>query len=105
MSLLAVIQQVEREIRGITRKVDTEKLSAGEKRMFEQIQLACNELKLDIRDYEYAESRAEQVKWAKIGKHNLRALESYILQLNEVFAAADVAQISAQLHHVGDKLD
>jgi hypothetical protein len=100
MSLLATYQQVDRQIKGILLHFDVDSLNAADKHRIKQIKLACNEIRLDIRDYEYAEKRADMEKWAKIARHNIAALERLILELDTVFGASDVAALSAQLDQV-----
>ncbi len=97
MSLTSVVQQIDRQIKGILRQHDTESLSRTEQHGCKQIKLACNEIRLDVRDYEYAQTRADQLKWARLAKHNIRVLEAHILLLGDVFGPADVALLSAQL--------
>jgi predicted HAD superfamily phosphohydrolase YqeG len=58
MSLLVSVQQLDRRIKGILRQFDVDKASRVEKEVIKQMKLACNEVKLDVRDYEYAETRA-----------------------------------------------
>lgn len=105
MSLLATFQQVDRQIKGIFLRFDVDNLSAGEKYSVKQIKLACNEIRLDVRDYEYAEKRADQQKWAKIARHNITALERLLLEMDAVFGPSDVAALSAQLDQVRSALD
>ncbi len=95
MSLIDSFVQLERRIKVILREVDREQLTRFDRTSFDKIKLALTQLKLDIRDYEYAETRAEQQKWAKISHNNLRALQHYILQLSDVFGPVDVAELSA----------
>ncbi len=96
-SLTAKAQQLDRHIKGIIRAIDLEKLSQAEKKTLEKIRLACNEVKLDVRDYEYAETRAAQEKWAKISRHNLAALEHLLLTLSTVFGPVDIAEFGATI--------
>lgn len=105
MSLLATFQQVDRQIKGIFLQFDVDSLSATEKHSVKQIKLACNEIRLDIRDYEYSEKRVDQQKWAKIARHNITALERLIIELDIVFGPSDVAALSAQLDQVRSALD
>lgn len=100
MSLLATVMQVDRQIKGIFLHFDIDSLNAAEKHSVKQIKLACNEIRLDIRDYEYAEKRVDQEKWAKIAWHNIAALERLIIELDAVFGPSDVAALSAQLDQV-----
>lgn len=105
MSLLATFQQVDRQIKGIFLRFDVDSLTTVEKQYIKQVKLACNEIRLDVRDYEYAEKRADQQKWAKIARHNIAALEKLIIELDTVFGPSDVAALSAQLDQVRSALD
>ncbi len=98
-------QQLDRLIRGIVRGVDTEALTQVEKHALEQIRVACNEVKLDVRDYEYAETRTEQLKWAKIGRHNLLALNKLLLSLGAIFGPADIAECGAYIDSLQASLE
>lgn len=62
-----------------------------------QLKLICNEVKLDVRDYEYAETRAEQQKWAAISRRTISALEALLLELGGIFGPVDIAELDAQL--------
>lgn len=99
-NLTSAAQQVDRRIKGILRTADPESLTKTQRETVKRIRLACNEIKLDIRDYEYAETRADQEKWLKIGVHNIKALETSMLQLTDIFGPADVAELSAQLQMI-----
>lgn len=105
MSLTTAVQQIDRQIKGILRQTNVENLGRVEQHGCKQITRACNEIKLDVRDYEYAQSRAEQVKWALLAKHNIRVLEAHILLLGDVFGPADVALLSAQLDLLQSSLE
>ncbi|MFZ1249460.1 MAG: hypothetical protein WAQ24_04005 [Candidatus Saccharimonadales bacterium] len=104
MSLVAEINKIDRQIKVIVRQLSTENLSQAEKKALQQIKLGCNELKLDVRDYEYAETRAEQLKWAKIAQHNLKAVETLVLQNGTIFGPVDVAELSARIEDIRAKL-
>ena len=97
MSLVLTTQRIDRRIKGILRLVDPEQISKQERELVRKIKIACNEIRLDVRDYEYAETREEQKKWMKIARHNIRALESYLLELGDIFGPADMAELGAQL--------
>ncbi len=101
-SLTSYIAEIDRRIRGIVLEIDGELLSQTERKTLKQIQIACNELKLDVRDYEYAQSRDEQLKWAKVTQHNLKALEARLLSVGTVFGPADIAELSAKIDVIRD---
>ncbi|MBP7857937.1 hypothetical protein KA016_02645, partial [Candidatus Saccharibacteria bacterium] len=69
-----------------------------------QLKKALHEIKLDVRDYEYAETREEQLRWAKIGRHNLAAANALMLRLDTVFGSADVAEFGGVIDELQAKL-
>ncbi len=104
-SLTAAAQQIDRRVKGILRGVDIDTLVPDDKKIVQHLRLACNEVKLDVRDYEYAQTRIEQQKWVKIAHHNINALERLILGLDEIFGPVDVAELSAQLELLQSKIE
>ncbi|MBL8121447.1 hypothetical protein JNM87_01725 [Candidatus Saccharibacteria bacterium] len=104
MNVTSSIQQIDRQIKGILRGIDTDNLAREEKQFIQKLKLACNEVKLDLRDYEYAQTREEQLKWAKLARHNLIALERYILELPAFFLPVDVAELSAKIDELKGRL-
>lgn len=96
-SLTSLTRQLDRRIKGILHDVDVEQLSLEKRELIAKLKLACGEVKLDVRDYEYAQTRAEQEKWLKIAHHNLRALETLLLLLDDIFGPADIADLSSQV--------
>lgn len=96
-NLTSATHQLDRKVKGILRDVEVEKLHRENREVIRKIKLACNEVKLDVRDYEYAQTRLEQEKWLKIAHHNLRALETLLLHLDDIFGPADIAELSGQI--------
>lgn len=96
-SLTETIHQLDRKVKVILRAVDEEALTRREKQDMSQLKLALKEVRLDIRDYEYAQTRAEQEKWSKIARHNLTALERCLLALGGVFGPVDIAEFGATI--------
>lgn len=104
-SLTSTAQQIERRVKGILRAVDVEQLTRDERELVQQMRLACNEIRLDVRDYEYADTRVEQEKWAKIARHNMKAFDTILLSLGDIFGPADVAELSARMQHIESRLE
>ncbi len=92
-----MVQQIDRRVKGILRGVDVESLSRTDQATVRKLRLACNEVKLDVRDYEYAQTRSEQEKWIRHAQHNIQAFETLLLMLGDIFGPADIAELSAQL--------
>jgi hypothetical protein len=59
-----------------------------------------------VRDYEYADTRAEQLTYAVAGKKRLDQVRRNIVKASEqgLFSAIDVAQLSANLETVSEQL-
>ncbi|PID30710.1 hypothetical protein CSA80_04385 [Candidatus Saccharibacteria bacterium] len=104
-SLSAQAKDIERQIKRIVRDADIEKLSLQERKLVEKLKMACNEVWLDVRDYEYAETREEQIKWRKLGRHNIAAAEQYLLELGTIFGPVDSAELSANLSAISEQLN
>ncbi len=94
------MQQVERQLKPILRDVDMELLEAEPRKAVIVIRRVLVDVKLDIRDYELSETRDEQLKNVVHAKKRLEKLQANILVAGNVFGAADVAQLSAQLEQI-----
>jgi flagellar biosynthesis/type III secretory pathway protein FliH len=103
-NLTQIAQDIERHVKQKLRATDVEALPREVRHDVRQLKLACNEVRLDVRDYEYAETRADQEKWAKLGRHNLKALNVLLLRLDTVFGPADVAELGARLEELKSSL-
>ena len=63
--------------------------------------------RLDIRDYELAETRAEQVRIGKDASKRLKQIEQSILGASQynIFSAIEVAQLSAAIAQLQEHLE
>lgn len=98
-------RKLDRGVKACLRMIATSRLSREDKKHVEACKKALSVLRLDIRDYEYAETRLEQLKWAKIADNNLRALEQHMLALSEYFGPVDIAELSAHIDLLKSKID
>ena len=94
------MQQTEAHIKGLLRTMDTDLLEPAEKKVVVALRRLSVDARLDIRDYELSETRDEQLKCATKAKKRLLQLEKALLSTGQVFGAADVAQLSAQLAQI-----
>lgn len=71
-----------------------------------QIKRQAIDARLEVRDYEYAETRAEQQKSALSANKYLQKLQTNMLKASEsnLFSAADVALLSAQIEQIISEL-
>jgi hypothetical protein len=104
MSLTADVQQIDRRVKAVLRTAQQDELSREEAGILKQLKLHCNEARLDVRGYEYAETLAEQRKAAAAGRRNLTKLEKGIVQLHAVFGPADTAELGALIDSLRSQL-
>ncbi len=99
-----MMQDTERQLRAILRGVDTDLLEPTEQKAAAAVRRLSADVRLDIRDYELSETRAEQLKCAATAKKRLGQLQAAILASGVAFGPADVAQLTAQLEQVAANL-
>ena len=97
MGMVQRVNELERVLKGIFRAFDSDVLTRHERASVDLAKRALREIRLDVRDYEYAMTRDEQHKWARLGRHNLTALNQALLQLGELIGAADMAKFGASI--------
>jgi hypothetical protein len=95
-------RELETQVGGIISSYDIGDLPTVQKELLITIKHQLTDARLDVRDYEYAETRAEQLNHAKEAKERLEGLQENILKASEsdLFGAIDVAQLSARIQHV-----
>lgn len=98
------MQQVERQLKGLLRSVDTDVLDQAERKAMASIRRLAVDARIDIRDYELSETRDEQLKKMHAAQRRLAKLQASVLSVGFVFGPADVAQLSAQLEHIQSHL-
>lgn len=104
MSLTSDMQQVDRRVKAALRAAQYEELNREETKLTKELRQLLNETRLDVRDYEYAESREHQLRAKQAARKNLMIIEKHIVQLGNVFGAADVAELSAHIDQIRDRL-
>jgi len=98
------MQRVEGQIKALLRGVDADVLEPAEKKAVAALRRLAVDTRLDIRDYELSETREEQLKCAAAAKKRLVRLDKAILAVGPAFGPADVAQLSAQLEQISDRI-
>lgn len=91
---------------GIISAFDIDALMPDERKVLALIKRQLTDARLDVRDYEYADTRNEQQRYAVIARKTLDAVEHSLLQASEhnLFGAIDTAHISAQIQHIKEQL-
>jgi hypothetical protein len=106
ISLLQQAKELENQLGGILSFIDTDTLPAAERAIVGTIKHQAIDARLEVRDYEYAERRAEQRQSAAAAKKYLEKLQADIVKASEsnLFGAADVALLSAHIQHIISEL-
>jgi hypothetical protein len=101
-----LMQQFERLLLGHLSAIDIYDVPAAERKVITALKHETVDARLDIRDYELSETREEQLDNAKEAKSRLQRLHKHILAASEynVFSAIDVAQMSATLEQIKERL-
>ena len=104
MSLTEQIQQIDRRVKAALRTVSQDGLTHEDTVIVKALKQHCNETRLDVREYEYAETLAAQRKTGEATRKNLVKLEKGILQLSYVFGPADTAELGAFIDKLRSEL-
>jgi len=102
ISLMQQARELETQVGGILSAYDIGDLSNAQKDLLNTIKHQLTDARLDTRDYEYAETRADQLLAAKEAKERFLSLQDNIVKASEsdIFGAIDVAQLSARIQHL-----
>lgn len=86
----------------ILNALDTDTLDRSDQKIITALKLLMADARLDIRDYEMADSRAEMIKYSKSATKRLEQTREMILLASEhnIFGAIDVAQLTAELEQI-----
>jgi hypothetical protein len=103
---LSRIKSLETQLRAVLSKLDISVLPKEERVIVTALKNNLTDARLDVRDYEFSETRAEQQKLAKQAHESLAKVRTGILSASEynVFNAVDVAQFTAQLEQIIDDI-
>lgn len=105
-SAAALFQRSAGEITGRLSAIDADSLDMDGRQAVKTLRRTVADTRLDLRDYEYADTAAEAARHARAARARLTTLRSLVLAAGEsgIFGAADVAQLTAQFDAVADKL-
>lgn len=92
------------QLNGQLNAIDLLALPLEQAKQIETLKRQALELRLDLRDYELAETRNEQLKNAEKSKACLAELEKSIVSLGDIFGPADVAQFCAGIANISDNV-
>lgn len=98
------IQRVERQLKNMLRSATLDSLDPEERKAIQGLRQLVIDTRLDIRDYELSETRAEQLKCAVAARAQLQTLQEVILKAGTVFGPADVAHLGAQFQQIHSRI-
>jgi len=98
------MQRAELLLKGVLRTLDSDMLDAAEKKVVATIKRLAVDVRINLRDYELSETRAEQLRNAVAAKKRIAKLQANILHASMVFGPVDVAQLDAQLEQISEMI-
>lgn len=101
-----LMQELEKRLKGQLAALDVYSLPDEERKLVTGLRRELTDARLDIRDYELSETREAQLACAKIAQRRLNHIQKSILESSEynVFGAADVAHLTAQLEYISGRI-
>jgi hypothetical protein len=99
------MQRADTHLKNLLRSIDTDLLTPDEKKVVASLRRLGAEARLDIRDYEFSETRVEQLEKAKNAKKRLGRLQKALLATGNLFGPADIAQLDAQFEHIQSRIE
>jgi predicted Holliday junction resolvase-like endonuclease len=105
-SLGMQLKEIEAEVTIILSHAAIDELNYEVQKLAADIKRQLTDARLDVRDYEYADTRHEQLRYATEGKKRLQKVRQEVVKAseNELFSAVDVAQITARIEAAIEQL-
>ncbi|HEX8227253.1 MAG TPA: hypothetical protein VF572_05290 [Candidatus Saccharimonadales bacterium] len=106
LSELTLITRLNTHLNGLLMALDTDIIGKETAKAISAIKRTSADARLDIRDYEMADSRTEMQRHARTAVKRLEELRRHILKASEsgIFGAVDVAVLSAEVDEIAARL-
>jgi hypothetical protein len=106
ISLLEQAKELEAQVTRLFTVHDITTLPHVQKELVNTVKHQLVDARLDIRDFEYAQSRVEQLEYAAESRPRLEELHRNILKASEygLLSAIDIAHVSARLQQLQSHL-
>lgn len=106
ISLLEEAKELEAQVTKLFAGRDIADLQHTQKELVNIVKYQLVDVRLDTRDYEYAQSRAEQMECAAEALPRLEELHKNIMKAAEygLFSAIDIAHVGARLQQITSHL-
>jgi len=101
-SPFVMVRQLESLLQGQLMYIDISLLSSSEQQTVAALRREIVDARMDVRDYELSETRAEQLIKSSEATKSLRGINSAIVGMSNVgvFGAADVALYTAKIEQI-----
>ncbi len=105
-SALTLVSRLNMQLSGIVTALDIDIIGRETAKILAKIKQLSPEVRLDVRDWEMADSRIEMEQNAKAAVKRLEELRLNILKASEhgIFSAIDVIHLSAQIDAITEEL-
>jgi hypothetical protein len=105
-SELTRITRLNTRLLSLLAALDDDIIGRETRKAIEKIKLVSADARLDVRDWEFSDSREEMEQNAKTAVKRIDELRALILKASEygIFGAVDVADITSRLDEVADSL-
>lgn len=102
MSPFERAKALDTQLRTLVSRFDIDTLLPAERDILRSLRSLATDVRLDMRDYGMADTKAEQDKHATIVRKRLEQLEHTIVQAGSynIISAVDVAQFSAEAQQI-----
>ena len=98
-------KRLEADVLRLVSQLDPTYLTSEQQRKAGQLRNSLIDVRLEIQDYELAETRDDQLRNAAVSKKYLQKIRLLITDNSlDVFGAVDVAHLTAQVEQISDYL-
>lgn len=99
-------KELETQLSGLLSSFDIYAMEQLPRKLVTDLRRQLTDARLDVRDYELSETRAEQLKCARTARKRLDQVRKDILLASEqdIFGPVDVAQLTAQLEQIIERV-
>lgn len=106
ISAYEAARRLETSLKTILAGIDIAAVDDETRKLVAVLKTRATEARLDVRDYELADSRADQRRQAGNGRERLQGLRSLMVTASgaTIFSGVQVAQVSAQVDALIDQL-
>lgn len=101
-----LVVELQRTVKVLISGLSVDAMPHEEKNLLKQLKAMLADMRLDIRDYDLAETRAEQLGLVTEVKERVGGIRGHVILLStyNVFSAIDVAHITARLEYISERL-